>query len=541
MSCQSYFRSTRGCFTERDTDCNGGERKLTRKSIAKYFIDETSFISESADIAVNQVSCMHRKQNPTSIPSQSSINFNGLGDKAHEGVFPSQEVRCSYISASDPLCSVIPCSIPMEDVSPANQDQGNAEVEAQNCFSHKSITGIQCSVEPLCQSLHVDDQAVFTAGDEHYAPLVRRQSGALKNYSKICPILEGERDLCNADIPSKMFHQFVGSSVKEREGLSSDKDDSSDKDEAQFQDSPLNRNVVDDMENCEPGKDEAFLRVQSSIPRSPIVLNRTRHQLEAHDLTGNNVSAARCLEQDLPENSKFNQGEMLQNMQSENALSCTRNLVRKRVHFSVETQHDQSKGLLLKSKASSRDPTVRDHKRSKPSKPRSSSSGSNISKKCLLGHKIDLKNLIFHRLEFLITGFSCAKERELGEILQKFGGIVLSDIPSHQSSSCRGIIRSVTEQLPVIICSRKLQTAKFLYACAVNASILKAKWVTDSIAGGTIAPPEKYVVLPNQAGTRLTRMVSMNRKNRLFDRVGIMLHGKPSFCRKLSLIIKVSC
>ncbi|CAN1344828.1 hypothetical protein LINPERPRIM_LOCUS40179 [Linum perenne] len=531
----------------KEANSNGGRKKRTRKSIAKYFIHEASFLSESADVAANQVSYTHRKQNPASIASQSSINFNGVGDKAHGGSFPSQEVRCSYASASDPLCSVVPCSIPLEDdVSPANHNQDSTEVQAQNCISHKSITGMHGSGEPSCQSLSIDDQAASTvAGDEHYDSLVRRQLGTLKNYSKICldtdPICEGERTHCNGDLSSKMLNQhFVGPSDKEREGLSSDKECTVDKDDEQVQDSPLNRNVVGDMEDrkeshSESGNDEPFLCVQSSIQGSPIVVNRTGHQLQACELTGNNVSSARCLEQNPPENStiKFNPSRI---------LCTTTNPGRKRVHFSVETHHEQGKGLLLKSKASSSgvDPTVRDNKRSKLSKkPKSGSLG---RQKCLLGRAQDFKNLIFHGLEFLITGFSCAKERELGETIQKFGGIVLSDIPSHhRSPSCIGIMRSVTQQLPVIICSRKLQTSKFLYGCAVNASILKAKWITDSIAGGTIAPSERYLVLPNQADTRLPRMVSTNRKNRhhIFDRVGIMLHGKPSFCKKLSLIIKV--
>lgn len=37
----------------------------------------------------------------------------------------------------------------------------------------------------------------------------------------------------------------------------------------------------------------------------------------------------------------------------------------------------------------------------------------------------------------------------------------------------------------------QLQTTKFLYGCAVNAPILKVKWLADSVAAGSVVPPEK--------------------------------------------------
>ncbi|CAI0421530.1 unnamed protein product [Linum tenue] len=435
-------------------NANGGKQR-TRKGVAKYFIDEASFLSESADMAVNQISGMLKKGNGPNIASQSSINFNGLQDKAHDAVLPSEEVRCSYVSASDPLCSIVPCSIPMEEhvVSPANQIQNGDGVEPQNCFGHKFLPGL---------------------GNE-------------------CTI---------------------------------------DKVEEQNPDSPLNGNDNVDIENQE----DTCVSVQR---RSPIVLNRrTRHRLQAREsFIGSNVPAVRCLEQDLPESTtiKFDISNQT-NMPSGEVVSCPENnLVRtKRVHFSFEVQHEQTKELIQRSKASSvGDLGIRDNKRSKLSKP-------SCMKKCLLGHKQDLKRLIFHRWEFLITGFSYTKERELGGMIQKSGGIVLSEIPSHRSSRFRGIKRSDTQQLTLVISSKKLQTAKFLYGCAVNAPILKARWITDSIAAGSIAPPEKYVIRPNQADIMPVRLLSMNQNTgpRIFDRVGIMLHGKPSFCRKLSLIVK---
>ncbi|XP_065865516.1 uncharacterized protein [Euphorbia lathyris] len=86
-----------------------------------------------------------------------------------------------------------------------------------------------------------------------------------------------------------------------------------------------------------------------------------------------------------------------------------------------------------------------------------------------------------------------------------------------------------------------LQTTKFLYGCAVNAVILKVKWLADSIAAGSRLHPEKYMILGNRAGTpyaEFGKSYHYENSRRILDRVGIMLHGKPSFCTKLALIIK---
>lgn len=41
----------------------------------------------------------------------------------------------------------------------------------------------------------------------------------------------------------------------------------------------------------------------------------------------------------------------------------------------------------------------------------------------------------------------------------------------------------------------QLQTLKFLYGCAVSAMMVKAKWLTDSIAASSLLPPERYALL----------------------------------------------
>ncbi|KAA3481434.1 BRCT domain-containing protein [Gossypium australe] len=87
----------------------------------------------------------------------------------------------------------------------------------------------------------------------------------------------------------------------------------------------------------------------------------------------------------------------------------------------------------------------------------------------------------------------------------------------------------------------KLQTTKFLYACAVNSLILKDEWLTDSVTAGSALSPEKYMVLSNQPDTRLTRIgkpVRHDNNGYIFDGVGVMLHGKPYFCTKFAKVIQ---
>nr|XP_012575514.1 uncharacterized protein LOC105851179 [Cicer arietinum] len=100
----------------------------------------------------------------------------------------------------------------------------------------------------------------------------------------------------------------------------------------------------------------------------------------------------------------------------------------------------------------------------------------------------------------------------------------------------------MTIKMEMEVALHYLKTIKFLYGCAVGASILKVDWLTDCLATGTILPPEKYMILPNRNDMKWTRIgmaVHHRIQNHIFDRVGIMLHGKHSFCTKFACIIKV--
>lgn len=95
-------------------------------------------------------------------------------------------------------------------------------------------------------------------------------------------------------------------------------------------------------------------------------------------------------------------------------------------------------------------------KKSKYSNPRSGSRSQNV-KNCFKSHTKDVKRLIFCGVEFLLTGFSSKKEREIVGLIQKCGGMVLLDIPTPPSSSrAKRISRSNFQKLPIVICSKKV-------------------------------------------------------------------------------------
>ena len=65
------------------------------------------------------------------------------------------------------------------------------------------------------------------------------------------------------------------------------------------------------------------------------------------------------------------------------------------------------------------------------------------------------KRTIFQGLEFLITGFSKKKEKEIEALLRKHGGMVLSDIPSPPPRlRGRRSLKSDAQKLPVILCTK---------------------------------------------------------------------------------------
>lgn len=74
------------------------------------------------------------------------------------------------------------------------------------------------------------------------------------------------------------------------------------------------------------------------------------------------------------------------------------------------------------------------------------------------------KRLIFQNMEFLLTGFSPQKEKEIEGLIRKYGGIVLSQVPSINSNGKRSS-RLKSQVLPVVLCLKKVSA--IMYALSI--------------------------------------------------------------------------
>ena len=131
---------------------------------------------------------MQKHKSQSKLGSQSSIPFEGLHDKAHEGILLSQDVvTSSNLSYVDPLCSVVPCSISTENAgSTLAQNQNDGE----KCFRSTPEIGVENLQRTLDQNIELelgDEQAMYTVHVESSGVSARRQLTSLKTYSMLLP------------------------------------------------------------------------------------------------------------------------------------------------------------------------------------------------------------------------------------------------------------------------------------------------------------------------------------------------------------------
>ncbi|KAF9686343.1 hypothetical protein SADUNF_Sadunf03G0148800 [Salix dunnii] len=548
-----------GGWAVEEGDASAKLKLNSTKSLPKFFVGETSFLSESADVAPDENSFVQRHETRSNIGSKSSIPFEAFHDK--------QEVISSDLSMVDPLCSVVPCSISLENaISPSVQN--NSKVDAENCFNSNTDIGMEnfqktshLKVEPV----FMDSQTVpIIMGKCSDAPL-RRKVASLRTYSTLSPngdaTLEREGPCHNGRYSSghvrNLFasHQEMScirlSDQRNSKGVlpfESVFESTDGRDKEKNQD--VVRNLVAETtcqkrSHDQPTKDRTEMKVKTSIQRrSPLILNRrTRcrpqaYELFAHNLTGD-ISPEQAVEH---ENIiKLHPSKNAEKIKLWENSSGACNPVRKRVSFSeIEVDLYQNKDLRKPQTQHRNGSTIRADKKKKNGYTCSEVQLQDV-KSSFTGQLKDSKRLIFHGLEFLLTGFSHKKEKEIIEIIRIYGGMILLDIPPVPNSRFKRVSRSNLQHLPVVICSKKLQTTKFLYGCAVNALILKLKWLTDSVAAGSVVSPDKYMIISNHAYlkcTRIRKSVRCDHRKHIFDRVGIVLHGKHRFCTKLTVIVK---
>lgn len=166
--------------------------KQNSKTILKCFAGETSFLSESADIAPDVNSFVQVHEIESYRTSESSIACAGLHDEANKEIFVSQDlVKSSSLSLVDPLCSVVPCSISSENTSHTiAQNQTDKENDTEECFRPTPKHGVDNSHKSsnlIIELHHEDVQAMPTISGECSPVKVRRQLISLRTYSTLLP------------------------------------------------------------------------------------------------------------------------------------------------------------------------------------------------------------------------------------------------------------------------------------------------------------------------------------------------------------------
>ncbi|KAM1175984.1 hypothetical protein ACFX19_028919 [Malus domestica] len=567
----SYLASNRfrsrwlGGWTGQDASATP-ELKQNTKSVMKCFAGETSFFSESADIAPDVNSFVQVHDTKFYRTSQSSIAFSGLHDEDNNGIMLSQDVvTSSSLSPVDPLCSVVPCSISSENASlTLAHNQKDKENHNEECFRptlELAVENSHTSSNPIIKCPHEDGPSMPIINGERSPVTVRRQMISLRTYSTLLPnlvsIFDGgsfyrdqsfeleldqrlnplNKDVpCNRSSDKRSYNESLPSNTVSSYSAGRDDEGNSE--------TTLDANPVGTLKNQKRSYHETEgngneLPIQAlKKRRQPLIFNhRSRFRIQASKPLMNNSTMEKHLKLDLlPENVvKLQQNEELQTIQSECKNFLDRDvLVKKRVHFcEADIAVQLNKNLQKLDSSTKYCSNARVSKRWKHPKFRSHERSS-----CTNCHLKSGKRLLFHGIDFLLTGFSSQKEKDIEREIWKHGGIVLSDIPSPNLRAKRSV-RSNGYHLPVILCMKKLQTTKFLYGCAVNSLILKVDWLTNSISAGCILPPEKYMILPNRADAEhIIIGEPFHNCEYVFEKVGIMLHGKHSFYSKLAKIIK---
>lgn len=174
------------------------EKSTRTRSIAKYFVHETSFLSESADILPDENSVVQIGIN-TQKGSQLNMAFEGSCDEVNEGIPFSQEVvKSSSLSLADPLCSFVPCSISTESHALHQEPSQNCvETDGEKLNDLASEPGLASPSKTSDPKFKADNQnAVVTSEPKEGVQMsARRQLSSLKAYSVILPSNEGKLEI----------------------------------------------------------------------------------------------------------------------------------------------------------------------------------------------------------------------------------------------------------------------------------------------------------------------------------------------------------
>lgn len=444
------------------------------KTIPLMFVNETSFLSESADIAPDENSCVQRCESKFQVASQSSIHFGHLDEKGDDGLLVAEEiVKCS-LSLVDPLCSFVPCSISL-DTDSAGQNLNE---------------GKDCTEELLGTFVDVGGSR----------PSIRRQVTSLKNYSTISPThatmeggldnsyahqLPGNMRLLSSD--SQLDCTRFSSKINFMETLPSQSTKSRDMDTVEDSQTDARHNLVEEITELKSKSDEVAGDVSEFLAdtvKKSVTCDILNGSLQ---LSKSTMKKSSIKKDHLQSSKTISNPQKVDNVvkmqhESKNPLEpCM--LVQKRVRFLEANDQPQENLDFQKVHPPinckdwsivgvidmiyyvfflrnlpfgwNADSTLRTSKRRK------------FSNQCLLSRHPDgkghlksrycssRKKLIFQGIQFLVTGFSSRKEKDINGIVCNNGGIILPDIPC-PSSRGQKMSKSDCKGPPVILSSKKV-------------------------------------------------------------------------------------
>ncbi|KAH6819140.1 hypothetical protein C2S51_002743 [Perilla frutescens var. frutescens] len=466
------------------------------------FVGQTSFLSESADTAPDANSFMKNHDKQAIIASQLSVPSENFSNRANDGLLLSQDVGSSCASLLDPLCSFVPCSISENLCSSPAINYGDAvfpitnEYEKDNVLGPPSLHKMPAQGEEIIARRMTDNN---DPGSE-----VSRRSTSLRDYSRLLP--------SHTKLFGKDSHEKSSFLIERNPKLTFQETNSSNREDA-----------------VKAGDEQQVLHKEiSAHTLSPEVNHRTsicsKHNFAEENPIG--TAQPESIVKHLP----------CETLQPQSAQKLP---ARKRVHFSERETDILENNKIRKLQTASKPGYFTRAAKRLTRFSDLESRAQQMDKFLRVNLDKKKKRLIFQNMEFLLTGLSQQKEKEIEGLIRKYGGIVISQIPPTNSKGKRSS-RSKSRVLPVVLCLKKTQSFKFLYGCAVNAYVLRVNWLIDSIAEGVVLQPKRYAILPRNISRndQVYTPVKYNTHSLVFNNLGVMLHGKTKYLTNITTIFK---
>ncbi|OEL16897.1 Magnesium-chelatase subunit ChlD, chloroplastic [Dichanthelium oligosanthes] len=479
----------------------------TKKHVKGLFEEETSFISES--ISMDEC-CPTSRASSMEIVSSSRASFYCRTEGSFEENHGAEteelccQVVCSSLSHVDPLCSIVPCSISCDegasDQAPVcKQSEGHEGPSSQAPVCKKSEGNeVPTSLAPEC-ILSKGEEKEFMHPKE--SPRIQDLNGEAEAGPSCVPLVKS----LESNVP---FRRRIYSSLRPFSTIA-----------------PKSK-ILGSTSNC-----NADLTVCRQERFTPITLNKNIQRVQAaKQFVENNVEPETLQQVSTVKKPYYPQGD--EDQIREQQVRSTVNLnVSKQCRKRKRVQFSEARLSSRRTKSNRRMHT----------KSRFSRSDSRIEETLETREHIDNKESIFQGVEFMLTGFPNQKEKEIESLIRKYGGYVLSKVPLFPLDKRKNVTEFPSWKLPIVLSPKKVSTAKFLYACAIDAWMLNPNWLFDSLQAGVLLPPGKYLIRLRNArkhSSAFGHSLQPNCSTLIFDGVGFLIHGKISFYSKFSNIIK---